>query len=68
MKPLSKTYKELGIAFKFPIKIDDDNGNQTYYEDNYGLWWKREYDANGRQTYYESSSGCKSGDPRSSND
>ena len=57
MKPLSETYKELGIAFSFPIEIKDDNGKMTYCEESNGFWcrWKR--DANGKQTYYEDSNG-----------
>ncbi len=56
MKKLSETYKELGIAFTFPIEIKDADGNKTYYEDS-GYWRKSEYDADGNETYYESSSG-----------
>lgn len=65
MKKLSDTYKELGVAFTFPIEINDANGNQTYYEDSNGFWGKREYDAKGNQTYYEDSEGEKRGTPRS---
>jgi len=56
MKPLSETYKELGIAFTFPITIKDANGNRTYHEDSDG-WrrWKR--DDTGNFTYYEDSYG-----------
>jgi hypothetical protein len=57
MKKLSETYKELGIAFSFPIEIKDTNGNQTYYEFSDGFWSRREYDANGNQTYDENSGG-----------
>jgi hypothetical protein len=57
MKPLSETYKELGIAFTFPIKINDANGNRTYREDSDGFWYRCEYDANGNETYYEDSEG-----------
>ena len=57
MKPLSKTYKELGIAFKLPILIKDANGNETYYENKDGYWSNREYDANGNLTYFETSNG-----------
>jgi len=32
MKPLSETYKELGIDFSFPIEIKDAKGNVTYFE------------------------------------
>ena len=57
MKKISETYKELGIAFTFPIEIKDDYGNKTYFENSDGIWGKREYDANGNETYYESSTG-----------
>jgi len=64
MKKLSETYKELGIAFTFPIEITDDNGKETYYEDQ-RYWKKWEYDAKGNETYCESSTGRKRGTPRS---
>jgi hypothetical protein len=53
MKKLSETYRELGIAFTFPIKIKDEKGNSTYYEDILGYWSRREYDKNGKETYCE---------------
>ena len=55
MKPLSDTYKELGIAFSFPIKIWDANGRATYYENSDGFWCKYERDTNGYPTYLENS-------------
>ncbi len=55
MKKLSETYKELGIAFAFPIEIEDENGKETYCEDNNGFWERREYDKDGNSTYYENS-------------
>ena len=58
MKELSEIYKELGIAFSFPIKIWNVNGYQTYYEDSDGYWDRYEYDANGKVTYYENSDDC----------
>ncbi len=57
MKPLSETYKELGIAFSFPIEIKEEKGSTTYCEDSAGNWIKREYDANGKKTYHEDSNG-----------
>ena len=68
MKKLSETYKELGIAFTFPIKIKDDNGKETYCETSDGLWERCEYDKNGKQTYYEDSNGRKIGTKRGSCD
>ena len=59
MKPLSETYKELGIAFSFPIKINDAKGNETYYENSDDYWCRWERNANGELTYYENSEGVK---------
>ena len=55
MKPLSETYKELGIAFSFPIEIKDAKGNVTYFEDSDDYWERYEWDDNGRATYFEDS-------------
>ena len=70
MKKLSETYKKLGIAFTFPIKIKDANGNQTYYEAHYwyGYWHRYEYDEKGNETYFENSKGIKKGTKRGSCD
>jgi YD repeat-containing protein len=57
MKKLSETYKELGIAFSFPIKIKDANGNETYYEGRKGYWQRCECDAKDNVTYHEDSDG-----------
>ena len=57
MKKLSETYKELGIAFTFPIEINDAKGKSTYRENSRGYWQRRERDANGNETYYEDSVG-----------
>ena len=57
MKKLSEIYKELGIAFRFPIEIRDSNGKATYFEDSDGYWERFEYDTNGEQTYCEDSNG-----------
>ena len=68
MEKLSETYKELGIAFTFPIEIKDANGNVTYYENSNGYWYRYErdrYDAKGNETYYEASNGVKQGTPKS---
>ena len=55
MKKLSETYKSLGIAFSFPIKIKNANGYETYYENSNDYWSKSEYDAKGNKTYFEDS-------------
>jgi hypothetical protein len=57
MKKLSEVYKKLGIAFTFPIDIEDKDGNRTYYENSSGFWARREYDKDGNRTYYETSDG-----------
>ena len=57
MKKLSETYKELGIAFTFPIDIEDEKGKRTYYEDSNGFWLRCEYDENGNITYFKTSRG-----------
>ena len=57
MKKLSETYKELGIAFTFPIVVKDKDGNETYFENSYGCCYRREYDKDGKVTYYENSDG-----------
>ncbi len=64
-KLLSETLTELGIAFSYPIIINDTNGNSTYYEGSDGYWNKHERDAEGNVTYYENSDGYKRGTPRS---
>jgi hypothetical protein len=65
MKKLSETYKELGIAFSFPIEIRDAKGNETYREGSSGYWQRCECDANGTATYFENSDGAKRGTSRS---
>ena len=63
MKPLSQTYKELRIAFTFPIRIWDANGRQTYHEDSDDFWCRWERDANGNESYFENIDGKKRGIP-----
>ena len=57
MKKLSATYNKLGIAFTFPIDIEDEKGNSTYYETSDGFWLRCEYDEKGNLTYYGDSNG-----------
>jgi len=66
MKKLSETYKELGIAFTFPIEIRNENGKGTYYETRNGFWSRSEYDEDGKRTYRETSTGYKKGTKRGS--
>ena len=65
MKPLSETYKKLGIAFSLPMEIKDANGKTTYFEGFNGEWCRFERDANGNRTYYEDSDGIQRGNPNS---
>jgi hypothetical protein len=57
MKLISEIYRELGIAFSFPIEIIDANGRWTYYEDSNDSWAKYQYDVKGNDTYFEDSNG-----------
>jgi hypothetical protein len=57
MKKISETYKELGIAFTFPIDIKNADCNPTYFENSDGYWSRLEYDEDGNQTYYEDGNG-----------
>ena len=57
MKPLSETFKELGIAFVFPIEIKGSEGKKTYFEDSDGYWSRSEYNSKGNETYFEDSKG-----------
>ena len=56
-KLLSEIYKELGIQFKFPILIKNNQGNATYSENSKGYWGRWEYDEHGKPTYFKSSDG-----------
>ena len=51
-KPIYPKAKTLAIT-EFPYWEFDSNGNETYYEDYKGDWYRREFDSNGNQTYYE---------------
>jgi YD repeat-containing protein len=42
---------------KGSLYLYDSNGNQIYYEDSDGFWYKQEYDSNGNIIYYENSDG-----------
>jgi len=51
----SKLYGE--PVSNYNEEVYDSNGNQIYYEDSDGFWWKREYDDNENEIYYESHQG-----------
>ena len=42
---------------EFPFEINDKNGNEIYFENSTGYWYKYEYDSNGNKTYFENSNG-----------
>lgn len=52
----------MGVEFTFPIEIESEAGEEAYFENSNGYWFKREYDSEGNETYYERSDGywCKS--------
>ena len=55
---MSLLKKKLRESFKkFPIELYDGNGNEIYYENSNGDWYRQEYDSNNNEIYYESSSG-----------
>jgi len=54
---MTKTIAQQLNIKDFPFIIKDKNGNQTYYENSNGFWYKQEYDSNGNQTYSENSDG-----------
>lgn len=41
----------------FPFIVNDDKGNEIYFESSTGYWTKREQDHQGNQIYYENSDG-----------
>jgi hypothetical protein len=53
----------LGIVFNRPVTIKgnqrvyDINGNEIYYENSTGYWFKREYNLNGNIIYFEDITG-----------
>ena len=42
---------------KGSLQLYDAGGNEIYYENSYGDWYKSEYDSNGNEIYYERSDG-----------
>ena len=45
---------------EFPFVIKDDKGNQIYWENSDGCWYKKEYDDNGKVIYWETNLGVVS--------
>ena len=52
-----KTIAQLLNVKDFPFTIKDRNGNEIYYEESNGYWYRREYDSNGNGIYYENYNG-----------
>jgi hypothetical protein len=42
---------------EFPLLIRNSKGQEIYFENSDGLWYKREYDSNGKLIYFENSYG-----------
>ena len=42
---------------KGSLYLYDSNGNEIYYENSNGYWFKQEFDSNGNEIYYEISNG-----------
>ena len=54
---MKKTIAQQLNVTDFPFRINNKEGEEIYYEDSDGYWWKREYDLSGSEIYYEDSSG-----------
>ena len=52
-----KTIAQQMNVKEFPFIIEDENGNEIYYEDSDGFWVKQEWDSQGNRIYYEDSDG-----------
>jgi hypothetical protein len=50
-----KTIAQQLNVTEFPFRIKDKKGNQIYFEDSYGYWYKWEYDSNRNTIYHEDS-------------
>jgi hypothetical protein len=60
-KPTTRTVMAIGASGEY-----DENGNETYFENSDGYWYRREYDEDGKVTYYEDRYGTKRGTKRGS--
>ena len=41
----------------YPIRLYNDSGQEVYYEDITGFWWRRKYDQAGNEIYFIDSDG-----------
>jgi hypothetical protein len=51
--------QQLGVT-KFPFIIRDENGNNIYWENSDGCWYKKEYDEREKLIYWETNLGVVS--------
>jgi len=51
--------QQLGVT-KFPFVIRDENGNNIYWENSDGCWYKKEYDEREKLIYWETNLGVVS--------
>ena len=54
---MSKTFAQQLNIKDFPFEIKDKNGNEIYFVNSSGYWYKYAYDQNGNRIYYENSNG-----------
>ena len=54
---MKKTIAQQLNIKEFPVEIKDKNGNEIYWENSNGDWYRREYDSYGNETHYENSKG-----------
>lgn len=54
---MKKTIAQQLNIKEFPFEIKDKNGNEIYWENSNGDWFRREYDSYGNETHYENSKG-----------
>ena len=57
IKEILKFKNGKALDVKYPISLKDSRGNEIYYENSDGDWYKKEYDSRGNETYYEDSFG-----------
>ena len=56
IKEITKLSNGKELDIKYPVRLYDKGGNEVYYEDSDGHWWKLEY-KDGNAVYYEDSNG-----------
>jgi len=54
---MKKTIAQQLNVKEFPFVIKDSNGNEIYFENSDGHWFKIKYDSNGNEIYCENSKG-----------